>query len=139
MFSAAFRALLCFGLRGCLLGSTPKKNEVSGQFCLPVRSDLCLFVDVGDFAAVLRETNWFDCRSDNTGTIRTIHGTRLVQSVAVCAQLVSQLLTATELVPQSFLQAEKGKSVYAGCSGQRSAGWGTHPVASRVSAERFTH
>ena len=88
--------------------------------------------------AVLRGANCFDCRYDNTGTIRTIHGTRLVQSVAVGAQLVSQLLTATELVPQNFLQAEKGRSVYAGCSGQRSAGWGTHPAASRVSAERFT-
>ena len=96
-----------------MLGSTSSKNEVSGQFCLPVHSDLRLFVDVGNFAAVLRGIDCFDCRSDNTGTIRVAQGTRLMQSVAVGAQLVNQLLTTTELVPQSLFQAEKGKSACA--------------------------
>jgi hypothetical protein len=40
IFRAVSRALLCFGSRGGLLGPTPSENEVSGQFCLPVRSDL---------------------------------------------------------------------------------------------------
>ena len=55
-----------------MLGSTPSKNEVivSARSCLPVLSDLRLFVDVCDFAALLRGTDWFDCSSDNTGTIR---------------------------------------------------------------------
>ena len=75
--SSSLGALLWLGSRGGLLGSTPSKNEVSAQFCLPVRSDLFLFVDVGDFAAVLRETDWFDCRSDTTGTLRTAQRTRL--------------------------------------------------------------
>jgi hypothetical protein len=69
MFRPVSRALLWFGSRGGLLGSTPSKNEVSGQLCLPVRSDLHLFADIGDFAAILRETNWFVFRSDNTGTL----------------------------------------------------------------------
>ena len=46
------------------------KGKVGEQPCLPVRSDLSLFVDVGDFAAALRETIWFNCRSGNTGTLR---------------------------------------------------------------------
>ena len=90
MFRAVSRTLLWFGSRGGLLGSTPSKNEVSGQFCLPVRSDLRLFVDVGDFAAILRETNWFGCRSKNTGTRRAAQRTRLAQLDRVGVQLVSQ-------------------------------------------------
>jgi len=78
MFRAVSRALLWFGSRGGLLGSTPNKNEVSGQFCLPVRSDLCLFVDVGDFAAVLRETNWFDCRFGAAASVSMGWGMSLV-------------------------------------------------------------
>ena len=50
-----------FGLRGGLLGSIPNKSEVSARPCLPV-----LFVDVGDFAAVLRGTDCFDCRPSDT-------------------------------------------------------------------------
>ena len=78
MFRAVERALLWFGLRGGLLGSTPSKNEVSARSCLPVLSDLRLFVDVGDFAAVLRGTDCFDCRSGATGTLRTAWGMSLV-------------------------------------------------------------
>ena len=78
MFRAVSEALLWFGSAGGLLGSTPSENEVSGQFCLPVRSDLCLFVDVGDFATVLRGTDCFDCRSGATGTLRTAWGMSLV-------------------------------------------------------------
>ena len=78
MFRAVSRALLWFGSRGGLLGSTPNKNEVSGQFCLPVRSDLCLFVDVGDFAAVSRETNWFDCRFGAAASVSMGWGMNLV-------------------------------------------------------------
>ena len=63
-------ALLWLGVRGGLMGSTSSKNEVSGQFCVPVLSDLRLFDDVGNFVAVLRCTDCFECRSDNTGTIR---------------------------------------------------------------------
>ena len=50
------RALLLFGSRGRLLESTPSKNEVSGQLCLPVWPDMRLFADIGDFASALRET-----------------------------------------------------------------------------------
>jgi len=46
------------------LGFTPNKNEVGARPCLPV-----LFVDVGDFAAVLRGTDCFGCRSGDTGTL----------------------------------------------------------------------
>ena len=42
--SGGLGALLWLGVRGGLLGSTPSKNEVSGQFCLPVRSDLRLLL-----------------------------------------------------------------------------------------------
>ena len=77
--------LLCFGSRGGLLGSTPSKIEVSARFCLPVLSDLRLFVDVCDFASVLRGIDCFDCRSDTIGTIRTIQGTGLAQSGRVGA------------------------------------------------------
>ena len=69
MFRAVSRALLWFGWRGGLLGSTPSKNEVSARFCLPVLSDLRLFADAGDFASVLRGIDCFDFRSDNTGTL----------------------------------------------------------------------
>jgi hypothetical protein len=62
-------ALLWFGSRGGLLGSTPSKNEVSARFCLPVLSDLRLFVDAGDFAAILRGIDCFVCRSGDTGTL----------------------------------------------------------------------
>ena len=72
------------------MGSTPNKDEVSGQFCLPVRSDLRLFVDVGDFATILCETNWFGCRFENTGTRRAAQRTRLAQLDRVGVQLVSQ-------------------------------------------------
>ena len=59
--SAILGALLCFGLRGCLLGSTPRKNEVSGRFCLPVRSDLRLLPDLrDDFVAMQSGTNCLD-------------------------------------------------------------------------------
>ena len=51
MCPVAWVRFFWFGLRGGLLGSTPSKNEVSAQFCLPVRSDLRPFVDAGDFAA----------------------------------------------------------------------------------------
>ena len=55
---AVLGALLWFGLRGCLLGSTPRKNEVSGQFCLPVLSDLRLLPDLRDaFVAMQSGTN----------------------------------------------------------------------------------
>ena len=65
--------------------------EVSAQFCLPVCSDdLRLFVDAGDFAATLRETNWFGCRSENTGTRRAAQRTRLAQLDRIGVQLVSQ-------------------------------------------------
>ena len=90
MFRAVSRALLWFGWRGGLLGSTPSKIEVSARFCLPVLSDLRLFVDAGDFAAILRETNWFGCRSENTGTRRAAQRTRLAQLDRVGVQLVSQ-------------------------------------------------
>ena len=39
------------------------KNEVSARSCMPLLIDLRLFVDVGDFAAILRGTVCFDCRS----------------------------------------------------------------------------
>ena len=56
--SAILGALLCFGLRGCLLGLTPRKNEVSGRFCLPGRSDLRLLPDLrDDFVAMQSGTN----------------------------------------------------------------------------------
>ena len=56
--SGGLGALLWFGLRGCLLGSTPRKNEVSGQFCLPVLSDLRLLPDLRDaFVAMQSGTN----------------------------------------------------------------------------------
>ena len=59
--SSILGALLCFGLRGCLLGSTPRKNEVSGRFCLPVRSDLRLLPDLrDDFVAMQSGTNCLD-------------------------------------------------------------------------------
>ena len=78
-----------FGSRGGLLGSTPSKNvnEVSARSCLPMLSDLRLFVDVCDFASVLRGIDCFDCRSDNTGTLRTPPCTRRVQSDRVGASL----------------------------------------------------
>jgi hypothetical protein len=44
MFRAVSRALLWFGSRGGLLGSTPNKNEVSARSCLPVLSDLRLLL-----------------------------------------------------------------------------------------------
>ena len=44
-----------------------------------MQSDLRLFVDVGDFAAILRETNLFGCRSENTGTRSAAQRTRLAQ------------------------------------------------------------
>ena len=62
-----------------MLGSTPSKIEVSARFCLPVLFDLRLFVDAGDFAAVLRGTDCFVFRSGNTGTLRTAWGTGLAQ------------------------------------------------------------
>ena len=89
MFREVSRALLWFGSRGGLLGSTPNKNEVSAQFCLPVRYDLRLFVDAGDLAATLRETIWFGCRFENTGTRRAAQRTRLAQLDRVGVQLVS--------------------------------------------------
>ena len=52
---------------------------MSGQFCLSVRSDLRLFVDVADFAAILRETNLFGCRSENKETRSAAQRTRLAQ------------------------------------------------------------
>ena len=42
VFRAVSGALVLFGSRGGLLGSNPSKNEVSGQFCLPVLCDLRL-------------------------------------------------------------------------------------------------
>ena len=61
MFRAVGRALLWFGSRGGLLGSTPSKNEVSGQFCMPVRSDLRLLLDLPDaFVAMQSGTNCLD-------------------------------------------------------------------------------
>ena len=50
------------------------------------------------------------------------------------AQLLSQLLTATELVPQSLFQAEKGQSTCAQQQYPLLDSWGTHYVDSRVPA-----
>ena len=71
MLRAVWVRFFWFGLRGGLLGSTPSKNEVSARFYLPLLSDLRLFVDAGDFAAVLRGTDRFVFRSGDTGTFRT--------------------------------------------------------------------
>ena len=61
MFQAVSRALLWFGWRGGLLGSIPSKNEVSAQFCLPVRSDLRLLLELCDaFVAMQSGTNCLD-------------------------------------------------------------------------------
>ena len=58
MFRAASGALLWLGSRGGLLGPTPSENEVSGQFCMPVRSDLRLLLDLPDaFVAMQSGTN----------------------------------------------------------------------------------
>ena len=69
MFRAVWVRFLWFGLRGGLLGSTPSKGEVRARLCLPVLSDLRLFVDVGDFAAALRGASCFGCRSGDTGAL----------------------------------------------------------------------
>ena len=56
--SSSLGALLWLGSRGGLFGSTPSKNEVSGQFCMPVRSDLRLLLDLPDaFVAMQSGTN----------------------------------------------------------------------------------
>ena len=57
--SGGLGALLWFGSRGRLLGSTPSGNEVSGRFCLPVRSDdLHFLLDLHDaFVAMQSGTN----------------------------------------------------------------------------------
>ena len=81
---------IALGLRGGLLGSTPSKNEVSARSCLLVLSGLRLFVDVSDFAVVLRGTDCFDCRFENSGTRRAAQRTRLAQLDRVGVQLVSQ-------------------------------------------------
>ena len=68
MFRAVSRALLWFGSRGGLLGSTPSKNEVSGQFCLLVLSVLRLLLDLRDaFVAMQSGVNCFDCRIASLG------------------------------------------------------------------------
>ena len=46
--SSGLGALLWLDSRGGLFGSTPSKNEVSGQFCMPVRSNLRLLPDLPD-------------------------------------------------------------------------------------------
>ena len=59
--SGGLAALLWLGSPGGLLGSTPRKNEVSGRFCLPVRSDLRLLPDLrDDFVAMQSGTNCLD-------------------------------------------------------------------------------
>ena len=61
MFRAVSEALLWFGSAGGLLGSTPSENEVSGQFYLPVRSDLRLLLELCDaFVAMQSGTNCLD-------------------------------------------------------------------------------
>ena len=56
--SGGLGALLWFGLRGRLLGSPPSENEVSGRFCLPVRSDLSFLLHLRDaFVAMQSGTN----------------------------------------------------------------------------------
>ena len=56
--SGGLGALLWLGVRGGLMGSTSSKNEVSGQFCLPVLSDLRLLPDLRDaFVAMQSGTN----------------------------------------------------------------------------------
>ena len=68
MFQAVSRALLWFGWRGGLLGSTPNKNEVNGQFCLLVLSVLRLLLDLRDaFVAMQSGVNCFDCRIASLG------------------------------------------------------------------------
>ena len=61
------------GLRGGLLGSTPIKNEVSGQFCLLVLSVLRLLRDV--FVAMQSGVNCFDCRIASLGWALWLAGT----------------------------------------------------------------
>ena len=74
--SGGLGALLWFGLRGCLLGSTPRKNEVSGQFCLPILSDLRLLPDLRDaFVAMQSGVNCFDCRIAWQGLALWLAGT----------------------------------------------------------------
>ena len=59
--SSRLGVLLWLGSRGGLLGSTPSKNEVSGRFCLPVRSDLRLLLDLPDaFVAMQSSANCLD-------------------------------------------------------------------------------
>ena len=61
-------ALLCHGLRGGLLGSTPSKNEVSGYLCLLALSLLRLLLDLRDaFLAMQCVVNCFDCRIASRG------------------------------------------------------------------------
>ena len=56
--SGSLGALLWVGSRGRLLGSTPSENEVSGRFCLSVRSDLYFLLDLCDaFVATQSGTN----------------------------------------------------------------------------------
>ena len=52
--------MLWLGLRGGLLRLTPNKNEVSGQFCLLVTSELRLLLDLRDiFVAMQRnDVTW---------------------------------------------------------------------------------
>ena len=66
--SAVLGALLWLGARGGLLGPTPSKNEVSGQFCLLVLSVLRLLLDLRDaFVAMQSGVNCFDCRIASLG------------------------------------------------------------------------
>ena len=66
--SSSLGALLWLGVRGGLLGSTPSKNEVSGQFCLLVLSVLRLLFDLRDaFVAMQSGVNCFDCRIASLG------------------------------------------------------------------------
>ena len=122
MLRAVWVRFFWFGSRGGLLGSTPSKNEVSARSCLPVLSDLRLFVDVGDFASVLRGTDCFDCRSGDTGTIRAGQGAGQGRAVSQPAQSVSEVSSATKLVPQSCSRAQKGKSADTGSSSRSLAG-----------------
>ena len=60
--SGGLGALLWLGLRGGLLGSTPSKSEVSGQFCLLVLYVLRRLLDLRDaFVAMQSGVNYFDC------------------------------------------------------------------------------
>ena len=59
-----------------LLGPTPSENEVSGQFCLPVRSDLPLVLELCDaFVAMQSGTNCLDSGFASLGLALWLAGT----------------------------------------------------------------